>query len=75
MLREIDFAANRRLLEAGRLGHDCILAEDSFRKINGPIKKNGQRASGLRFADPRIQFIWPASSRSASILVLNNLIH
>jgi hypothetical protein len=59
-LREIGFAANRRLLEAERLSHDCILAEDSFRQINGPIEQNGQRASGLRFADPRIQFLWQA---------------
>ena len=59
-LREIGFAANRRLLEAERLSHDCILAEDSFRKINGPVEQNGQRASGLRFADPRIQFLWQA---------------
>jgi len=59
-LREIGFAANRRLLNAERLSHDCILAEDSFRKINGPVEHNGQRASGLRFADPRIQFIWQA---------------
>jgi DNA-binding HxlR family transcriptional regulator len=43
-----------------RLSHDCILAEDSFRQINGPIEQNGQRASGLRFADPRIQFLWQA---------------
>ena len=59
-LREIGFAANRRLLEAERLSHDCILAEDSFRKINAPVEQNGQRASGLRFADPRIQFLWQA---------------
>jgi DNA-binding HxlR family transcriptional regulator len=59
-LREVGFAANRRLLEVERLSHDCILAEDSFQKINGPIEQNGQRASGLRFADPHIQFIWQA---------------
>jgi hypothetical protein len=62
-LREIGFAANRRLLDAERLSHDCILAEDSFRKINGPVEQNGQRASGLRFADPRIQFLWQAVIR------------
>ena len=59
-LREIGFAANRRLLDVERLSHDGILAEDSFQKINGPIEQNGQRASGLRFADPRTQFIWQA---------------
>jgi hypothetical protein len=52
-LREIGFAANRRLLEVERLSHDCMLAEDTFRTINGPVAANRQRASGLRFADPR----------------------
>jgi hypothetical protein len=49
-LREIGFAANRRLLEAERLSQDCLLAEEAFQKINGPIGAGGQRAS-LRFAD------------------------
>src|SRR6266705_4014801 len=52
-LREIGFAANRQLLEIERLSHDCMLAEDTFRTINGPVAADRQRASGLRFADPR----------------------
>jgi len=59
-LRDIGFAANRRLLEVERLGFDCILAEDAFRRINGPVEQAGQRASGLRFADPRIHPLWHA---------------
>jgi hypothetical protein len=59
-LREIGFAANRRLLEAERLSHDCILAEDRFQRINNPVSVNGQRASGLRFADPRVHPMWHA---------------
>jgi hypothetical protein len=51
-LREIGFAANRRLIELERLSHDCMLTEDTFRTINGPVAANRQRASGLRFADP-----------------------
>jgi len=54
-LREIGFAANRRLLEVEHISHDCILAEDTFRNINGPVTAGRQRASGLRFADPRVQ--------------------
>src|SRR6202048_4513608 len=54
-LREIGFRANRRLLEVERLSHDCILAEETFQWINGPVECAGQRASGLRFADRRIQ--------------------
>ncbi len=52
-LREIGFAANRRLIEIERLSHDCMLTEDTFRTINNPVAADRQRASGLRFADPR----------------------
>ena len=54
-LREVGFAANRRLLEVERLSHDCMLTEDAFQTINGPIAAGRQRASGLRFADLRVQ--------------------
>jgi DNA-binding transcriptional ArsR family regulator len=50
-LREIAFAANRRVIELERLSHDCILSEDSFQAINRPVAAGRQRASGLRFAD------------------------
>jgi len=54
-LREIGFAANRRLLDVERLSHDCMLTEDAFQTINGPVAAGRQRASGLRFADARTQ--------------------
>ena len=38
-LREVGFAANRRLLEIERLSHDCMLAEDTFQSINGPVSR------------------------------------
>ena len=53
-LREIGFAANRRLLEIERLSHDCLFAEETFQSINNPVVAGEQRASGLRFADPRV---------------------
>jgi hypothetical protein len=59
-LREIGFAANRRLLEIERLSHDCMLAEETFQAINSPIMAGRQRASGLRFADPRAHALWHA---------------
>ena len=59
-LREIGFAANRRLLEVERLSHDCMLAEDTFQAINHPVAAGRQRASGLRFADPRVHSLWHA---------------
>jgi hypothetical protein len=52
-LRAIGFAANRRLLEVEQLSHDCMLSEDTFQTINSPVAAAGQRASGLRFGDPR----------------------
>lgn len=59
-LRRIGFAANRRLLEVEKVTHDCILAEETFRRINQPIEVNGQRASALRFAEPKVQMLWHA---------------
>jgi hypothetical protein len=59
-LREIGFAANRRLLEIERLSHDCMLAEDTFQTINSAVAAGRQRASGLRFADPRVHALWHA---------------
>ncbi len=59
-LREVGFAANRRLLEVERLSHDCMLAEDTFQAINSPVTAGRQRASGLRFADPRVHSLWHA---------------
>jgi DNA-binding transcriptional ArsR family regulator len=54
-LRPIGFAANRRVVELERLSHDCILSEDTLRAIDRPVTVGSQRASGLRFADPRVQ--------------------
>src|SRR6266481_4334515 len=53
-LREVGFAANRRLLDVEHISQDCILAEDAFKAINSPVAAGCQRASGLRFADPRV---------------------
>ncbi len=62
-LRQIGFAANRRLLEVEKVTHDCILAEETFRRINQPIEVKGQRASALRFAEPKVQMLWHALLR------------
>jgi hypothetical protein len=59
-LRKIGFGANRRLLAAQRMSHDCILAEAAFQKLNSPVQKNQQRASALRFADPNVHALWNA---------------
>jgi len=59
-LRQVGFQANRRLLETERISHDCILAEETFQKLNRPVELDGQRASALHFADSKVQAIWNA---------------
>jgi hypothetical protein len=53
-LQEVGFTANRRLLDVQRISHDCSIGEDSFERIARPTVVDGQRASGLRFGDPRV---------------------
>lgn len=59
-LREIGFAANRRLLHVQKISHDCAIGEDAFRRVNDPVDVDGQRASALRFADPMVQALYSA---------------
>jgi len=59
-LRQIDFQANRRLLQIETITHDCILAEETFQQLNHPRIVNDQRVSALRFADSTVQALWNA---------------
>ena len=59
-LREIGFAANRRLLDVQRLSHDCTIGEAAFRQLNEPVTVGRQRGSALRFADPIVQALFSA---------------
>jgi hypothetical protein len=54
-LRRIGFQANRRLIDVQRISQDCAVGEDAFKGINEPVEIDGQRASGLRFADMAVQ--------------------
>jgi len=54
-LRKIGFDANRRLLRAQSLSHDCLMGERRFHSVSEPVVVDGQRASGLRFGDRRVQ--------------------
>lgn len=54
-LRQVGFQANRRLLDVQRISQDCAVGEDAFHRLDGPVEVNGQRASGLRFADASVQ--------------------
>jgi hypothetical protein len=53
-LREIGFAANRRLLHVESLSHDCLIGEDHLDAVSQPVVVQDQRAAGLRFADRRV---------------------
>lgn len=53
-LREIGFQANRRLLDVQQISHDCTIGEDAFRQVHEPVTAGSQRASALRFGDPRV---------------------
>jgi hypothetical protein len=59
-LRQVGFAANRRLLHVQTISQDCAVGEDAFRQVNEPVVVDGQRASALRFADRAVQALFSA---------------
>lgn len=55
-LREIGFAANRRMLEVETASHDARTGAGAFEALQRPaVAEGGQRASALRFGDARVQ--------------------
>lgn len=54
-LRAIGLNANRRMLEVEHLSHDCSIGAETFEQLQAPAEIDGQRASALRFGDPRVQ--------------------
>ena len=62
-LKQIGFAANRRLLGVQTLSHDCTIGAETFNDLHRPAHINGQRASALRFGDPRVQALLAALLR------------
>jgi hypothetical protein len=57
-LRQIGFKANRQILEIEKLSHDCGIGQQSFLQLQQPAEIEGQRASALRFGDPRVQALF-----------------
>jgi len=53
-LREIGFAANRRLLRVEYLSHDCLIGDDHLDALTQPIVVDTQRAAALRLGDRRV---------------------
>src|SRR3989442_6610654 len=52
-LREIGFAANRRLLRVEYLSHDSLIGDDHLDAVTQPIVVDTQRAAGGRFGERR----------------------
>ncbi|MCA1587066.1 MAG: hypothetical protein LC791_20620 [Acidobacteria bacterium] len=53
-LREIGFAANRRLLRVEYLSHDCLIGDDHLDALTQPVVVDSQRAAALRLGDRRV---------------------
>jgi hypothetical protein len=54
-LRQIGFAANRRLLGVQRISHDPVRGAQAFTDLTTPIvTSDGTRIPGLRFGDTRV---------------------
>ena len=60
VLREIGFAANRRLLRVESLSHDCLIGDDRLHAVTAPVLVDDQRAAGLRFGDRRVHALMHA---------------
>lgn len=60
-IAEIGFNANRRLLDVQSLTHDCNVGADRFDSVVHPVELQGQRASALRFGDPRVMALLHAT--------------
>ncbi len=59
-LRQVGFAANRRLLTVQTVSHDCSIGMKVFEQVVQPIEVDGQHASALHFDNPRAQALFQA---------------
>ncbi len=59
-LKQVGFAANRRLLGVQRLSHDCPLGAETFEQLHRPVEIDDRRVAALRFGDPRVQVLLAA---------------
>ena len=62
-LKKIGFAANRRLLGVQTISRDCMIGAEVLDDLHRPQCISGQRASALRFGDPRVQSLCAALLR------------
>ena len=66
-LRDLGDQVNRKLLEVERVSHQCVLTQDALDRLQQPTLEAGQRASALRFADPRVMALCQAITSFAHL--------
>ena len=59
-LRQIGFAANRRVLQVEQLTHDCHIGAQAFDQLQKPAEVDGQQVSALPFGQERVQALLTA---------------
>jgi hypothetical protein len=59
-LRTLGEGINRKLLEAERVSHSCVLTQNGLDRLQRPTIETGQRVSALRFGDPRVMALCQA---------------
>jgi len=59
-LFQLGLQINNRLLDQQHVSQDCFLPLDEVHYLSQSTVKNGQRASALRFADPRVMSLFAA---------------
>ncbi|ABW15672.1 conserved hypothetical protein [Parafrankia sp. EAN1pec] len=61
VLKQVDFQANRRLLDVQTISHDPTDGQAALTTVTDPVlTTTGRRVAGLRFTDPRAQALLSA---------------
>ncbi len=69
-LKQVGLAANRRLLSVERFSHDATIGTETLAALHRPAHIDGQRASTLRFGDPRVQALLAAPRPSVQVAAM-----
>jgi hypothetical protein len=68
-LKELGCQINRRLLEVERVSQNCGLSAGSIQRVVQPtVTKDGQRAPGLKFGDPRVMALMLVLCQFSSVI-------
>ncbi len=68
-LKELGCQINRRLLEVERVSQNCGLSAESIQRVVQPtVTKDGQRAPGLKFGQPRVMALMLVLCQFSSVI-------